>query len=1013
MRQGRLFTVLLFLTVVLPTAVLAVSADDISGIGVYMLELEKDAEPTAVYEEIKSRYPEAELLYVYRNVFNGLAVRLSDGDGLSSFDAVSCYEKSESFEPDSDGDIAADSLLRAFEGYHSGGKYRGEGMVAAVIDTSFDVDHEMFVLSEDTVPAITEEDVDEALKKGIAASNHLMAFPEKKVYISEKIPYAFNYASFGAPLSGLSSHGTHVAGILAANAKGSKNSFDGAAPEAQLLLMATSDPTTGTSDNYVVVAAIDDAIALGADVISMSLGSYSGFSEASGQDTMIYKAISKAVSAGIPVVCSAGNEYRVGAGSLYDSENGVAAPLASNPDNGTLNSPASFPEVIAVASAYSGYIAYTGIVSGEDGKPIDYTVGSAGYDFLKGLGDGRYYYVEVGGLGEASEYRNINVKGKIALVKRGELTFIEKIKAAEQNGAAAVIVYDNEYESELIAMDTAGTHIPAVFISRRDGEKLLAASGKYIDITCYDRYYEMNIGDVRMSQYSSSGVTPELLLKPEVTAFGENILSGVGDSQYAKMSGTSMATPAVSGGILLLKQKYRAEDKKELTVEEIKNIIMNTARPAESENGEYSPRRQGAGLVDIEAAISAEAIALGEGGTAKIELGEINGTRFGFTVTVENLGDAEKSYEISASVMSDGYEYDNAVGKNFISENSEIFENALIYANGKKININRHQKMPDTLTVNIPAGEKKEISFEVILDAEDVKLYNKIFENGYFVEGYVYFSTDSEELSLPYMGFCGDWDALEVLDRPDEPFFGFSLTSGKWNGLFVESVYLGYNHFSGNTDYEADERCYIISPNGDGYLDNLGVILALLRNADDIVFKISDNDGNTVYEKSGGSQRKSFYFKEYGTVALVNEPAVWDGTESDNYRYTLPDGKYTLTVEASPASDGATQSFSLPIILDTEKPKLVKAKLSEDEKKLEVTVSDENYIQSVFLYDPTLTDETDKYGWQKILEGEENTSEYTAVFDIEDFESRVLYLEIVDYGYNKTVVRFDLDKLAA
>ena len=82
--------------------------------------------------------------------------------------------------------------------------------------------------------------------------------------------------------------------------------IQGVAPEAQLLAMKvfSNDPDYPSCNDEDVVAAIDDSVKLGADVINMSLGSDSGFVENSAP---IQKSIREAEEKGVVVVLSAGN----------------------------------------------------------------------------------------------------------------------------------------------------------------------------------------------------------------------------------------------------------------------------------------------------------------------------------------------------------------------------------------------------------------------------------------------------------------------------------------------------------------------------------------------------------------------------------------------------------------------------------------------------------------------------------------------------------------------------------
>lgn len=109
-------------------------------------------------------------------------------------------------------------------------------------------------------------------------------------------------------------HGTHVAGVIGARSGLAK----GIAPEAKLLSLKVLGHS-GMGSNSAVAAAVRYATDAKVDIISMSLGS-------TRPDAELHDAIRMAHSAGIIVVCAAGN------------------------DGGSVNYPAAFAETIAVGA---------------------------------------------------------------------------------------------------------------------------------------------------------------------------------------------------------------------------------------------------------------------------------------------------------------------------------------------------------------------------------------------------------------------------------------------------------------------------------------------------------------------------------------------------------------------------------------------------------------------------------------------------------------------------------------
>lgn len=137
----------------------------------------------------------------------------------------------------------------------------------------------------------------QGVKVGIIDSGTLKSHEE----FSGRIAKQVSITKSGSPANATTDpvgHGTHVAGIVAANANNSKGGA-GIAPKASLYVYGiTSD---GSIDVAVEIRAINQAIADGVDIINMSLGGplYSGAES---------EAVQNAYKKGIAVFAAAGNE---------------------------------------------------------------------------------------------------------------------------------------------------------------------------------------------------------------------------------------------------------------------------------------------------------------------------------------------------------------------------------------------------------------------------------------------------------------------------------------------------------------------------------------------------------------------------------------------------------------------------------------------------------------------------------------------------------------------------------
>ena len=494
--------------------------------------------------------------------------------------------------------IESDEIITVPQTWKQG--YKGEGMVVAVIDSGLDVNHEVLRITDPSKAKFKNQEEIEAAKKAAGI--------DYGKWYNDKVVYAYDYfdGTDNIKEAERDSHGMHVTGIATGNPDkeaGNGEKIYGVAPEAQVMFMRVFSDRQKTTGSALYVKAIDDAVALGADTINMSLGSTTG--SMVNADSDIVDAIKRARAKGVSVLISAGNSNTFG--------NGYSRPAAENPDYGLVGNPSTVEDSISVASINNNIITtevfevkgLEGNAEADNGK-FDYSKSAADADFEKGK---EYEYVSVG-LGKEDDFKDLDLTGKLALIQRGEIPFSEKIANAFHHGAAGALVYNNVEGSNLgMAIDGDAKKIPSVFISKRYGEALKAGSYKVVfNNTMANR---PSPEADQLSDFSSWGVTTDGQLKPDVTAPGGNIFSSLNDNTYGDMSGTSMASPHVAGVAALVKE-YLVKNHPELTPEQVsatvKALIMSTAKPhVNKETGVYtSPRQQGAGVVDTAAAVSTD-----------------------------------------------------------------------------------------------------------------------------------------------------------------------------------------------------------------------------------------------------------------------------------------------------------------------------------------------------------------------------------------------------------------------
>lgn len=594
----------------------------------------------------------------YSTIMNGLAVEanIADLEAIKQTDGVKEAFVAEFYSLPEPIDTYSSGGVSAIGGDIAGDLgFTGKNSAVAILDTGLDLSHPAF--SSVNSPKYSKEDIESVIKNNKMTIGKLNV---SKVYINDKIPYAYDYADVDTNVSGGESHGTHVAGIVGANSGGV---VEGVAPDAQLFIMKVFGDSSGGAYDDDILAALDDSVKFGVDAINMSLGSTAGFSESAYKS--MREVYNRVKNSGIALYCAAGNEYS----STYENAAGNDLSKATEPDNGVVASPSTYEVALSIASMNN--IETTSIYLLANGRKIRYNdPAEKESDRLISL-SGTLEYVDCG-VGAATDFSGKNLKEKIALIQRageenGEvLTFAQKESNAKNAGALAAIIYDN-VDGALINMST-DNKIPCVFISKTDGEylcgqpdKKLSVSKDYVD-TFKDTY------SGKMSDFSSWGVTSDLKLKPEITAPGGDIYSTLPNGLYGNMSGTSMASPHMAGAAAVM-QQYISENRDgiNMTAEQrtslFNALMMSTAVPVQDENGiPYSPRKQGAGLVQLQNAMKSDVFLLNsDNSRPKAEIGYNENGNFSFDFKAVSIGDDTLQYEPTITVLTEDTVSENGV----------------------------------------------------------------------------------------------------------------------------------------------------------------------------------------------------------------------------------------------------------------------------------------------------------------------------------------------------------------
>ena len=944
----------------------------------------------AVKSQLATKLDDVEVRYEYTTVFNGLSVEadyanletIQDLPGVKDAYVSQVYQL---IEPVNETKLA-DSVPSIGGDISQETGYTGKGMVVAILDTGLDTSHEAF-RNDVNGAKYTKENIQSKISDNPLQAGEISV---DSVYKSSKIPFAYDYYDSDTNVSGGNSHGTHVAGIVGANS----GQVTGVAPDAQLMILKIfGDDGSGAYDSDIL-AALDDAVMLGADAINMSLGMTAGFSQAA--ETRMQEVYQRVKNAGISLMCAAGNEYS----SSYKSAGGTDLPLASNPDNGAVASPSTYGAALSVASMNNVRATAPYLLVGN--RKIRYSDPAETASKQIASLNGKYEYVDCG-VGATTDFTGKSLTGKVALIQRageeaGEiLSFAQKEKNAKAAGAKAVIIYDN-VEGDLVNMATDGS-IPAVFISKADGAAMLAASDKHVS---FSKSYLAQFQDAysgKMSDFSSWGVTPDLKLKPEITAPGGDIYSTLPGGLYGSMSGTSMASPHMAGAAAVMGQYITEElGGTDMTQQEItalsNKLLMSTAVPVKNKQSlPYSPRKQGAGLVQLGRATKAKAyLSSAEGGLPKAELGDSADGSFSFSFQANNLSKSEIQYEVGVTVLTEATVKEN--GKTYLAQSPRQL-------GADEVTVTA----PDTVTLNSKGQAEVEVS--LALTAKGKAALDAKFPNGIYLEGFVTLTPvnggDTISLGLPFMGFYGDWSAAPIFDASvydtDESPAVYRTMLGLF-GADGSGHYLGHNLYA--TDNDRFDKNYIAMSNKTQNY-HVTAAMAMLRNADKLTFSVTNESNAKVYEETLTNQSKTYYSSSQQSYHTPMAPTGFTGYKKSKYTATkaLPEGTYTYTVTAE--LNGKTEKETFPLTIDNQAPQVVKSEVViQNGKRLwKVTVRDNHYVQAVC----ATLGSTPLTGWYAPNETEEGV-ESVVTFDLSNQALSGLTqakIGLVDYADNQTV----------
>ncbi|KAA0955973.1 S8 family serine peptidase [Sporosarcina sp. ANT_H38] len=738
----------------------------------------------------------------------------------------------------------------------------GQGIKVAVLDTGIDADHPEFA----------------KIYKG--GKNFI---PNSSVYTKnradddasetspvERPPNTPEFNDRGSAF--YTSHGTHVAGTIAAIGA-NEYGIKGIAPKVDLYAYRVLG-AYGSGSTSGIVKAIDTAVIEKMDVINLSLGGGANTETDSGSF-----ALNNAMMAGTIAVTATGN---------------------SGPNRGTMGTPATSRLGIAVGNTTNPETMHNGQVNVTVGtynltKQLQLMGTTFGQNVATQL-QGQFDVVAVPGNGEAKDYTGVDVKGKVALISRGGIAFVDKIAHAQENGAVATIIHN--FAGGTNAPNPSGTFLgdsfaflPTFDMSQTDGDAIRAALKGGTGTVTFGSFGSTQTAGDEVNDSSSRGPsTPNFDIKPDVSAPGTNIMSTIPmykadfpdvvyNEAYDRKTGTSMATPHIAGIAALVKQAnptWNAFD--------VKVALSNTAKILDK--AEYDVFAQGAGRVDAYAAAHPNVLAYAldkavlDGSGSVVD--NLKGTvTFGPRPLTENVSVTKQILVKDKKGSGGNYTVSVDVTKSFGDAKVTVDKPTFTLAGEQMLNV--------TLTASKAAAPK---------DSE--------------ILGYIRINGGGSEVSLPFAAdFSTVAAATEIRDM------AITETDLSFDGDGVQdSADLTFT-LTGDVTTNYIELWDIMDPEGGEY-----------------------GDGYIGYVHAAGSLGKGSW-----RLGVLGKYFPWSGAPQT----TIPDGLYTIDLTAQ-AGSTIIGDYVGPIVVKTTKP-VITGSVAEKVATGQVTDKYIDYNEELYLYD--------------------------------------------------------------
>ncbi|PBK73462.1 pyrolysin [Armillaria solidipes] len=524
------------------------------------------------------------------------------------------------------------------------------------------------------------------------------------------------------PLDQCEGHGTHVAGIIAADPINTYN-ISGVAYSSSI-----SAYRIFGCEGYVTDDVIIDALIMGykdgQDILTLSLGGAAGWTESASSVVA-----SRIAATGKIVTIAAGNDGSYGSWFSSGPGNGVNVISVASLDN----------TAIPLQNATVGGVVHNPITYFET-FPFPITEALPIYAISNDTG-------VVDDACSALPDSTPDLSSFLVIVRRGTCAFTQKLANIAVKGATVAFIYDNGNGFAGISVG----NFAATLIQAADGEFLVSQFAAGVPVTISfpqsgGSYSYPNPAGGLISSFTSYGPTNDFFFKPAIAAPGGDILSTlpVNLGSFGVESGTSMATPFVAGCAALL---LSAKGKDPSIGKTARTLFETTATLVSSSHTDGDPwqtvTQQGAGLINVYNAVHSTTI-VSPGELILNDTAHFQGLQ---QFTVQNTGKSVKSYQLSHVPAGTAITIRPGTFFPALGPVPLTSDQAKVWLSQTKFTLRPGQKKTIVASFTAPSG----------LDSSLLPVYS----------GFIQISSGSETTHVSYMGLAASLKDQQVVDNTD------------------------------------------------------------------------------------------------------------------------------------------------------------------------------------------------------------------------------------------------------